>query len=365
MPTPLRPPKGASVHSSLSLLGWDDGHAQAFAPYAETHRPARVARVDRGAADVLTAESVDSAAVTWSPERALVDHRTAVAVGDWVALADGPAGLSVDVVLGRRSVLGRAVASGRSEEQVLAANLDTVLVTVPTTPEPKPGLIERLVALGWDSGAAPVVVVTKADLSPDPEGVAADAAAAAPGVEVVLVSVVAPGGLDPLRPHLAPGRTLCLVGKSGAGKSSLVNALLSADVLETQETRRDGKGRHTTTHRQLVPLPGGALLLDTPGIRGAGLAVTDTAVDQTFPEVEALVEECRFSDCAHRTEPGCAVLAALDDGTLSERRFDSWQRLQREAAWMARRTDARLRAEYARSIRLRNEEMRRAGRIRH
>jgi ribosome biogenesis GTPase len=285
-------------------------------------------------------------------------------VGDWVVVIDGGGEWRIDALLPRRTTIERADASGRSEAQVLAANVDVVLIAMPVIPEPKLGLVERMVALTWDSGATPVVVVTKADLSPDRDAIVADLAEAAPGVDVVAVSVVADGGLDMLAPYLLGDRTLCALGRSGAGKSSLVNALVGAEVLGTAEVRRDGKGRHTTTHREMHVLPTGAVIIDTPGLRGAGLWVTEEGLDRTFADIEELVAGCRFTDCAHGQEPGCAVLAAVEDGRLPKRRLDSWHKLQREARWMATRSDARLRAEARRAWVITYKEVRRSGRIR-
>jgi ribosome biogenesis GTPase len=219
-----------------------------------------------------------------------------------------------------------------------------------------------MVALAWDSGATPVVVLTKADLVADPETVAADLAASAPGADVVAVSATVPGGLAPLDAYLGTGRTLCLLGRSGAGKSTLVNALLGTEHLLTREIRSDGKGRHTTTHRELVVLPGGACLVDTPGLKGVGLWLGDDGLGRAFADIDELVPLCRFTDCRHDSEPGCAVLAAIDSGVLAERRLESWRKLQREAIWMASRTDARLRAEQSRKWRAIHQEMRRSGR---
>jgi ribosome biogenesis GTPase len=209
-----------------------------------------------------------------------------------------------------------------------------------------------------------VVVLTKADLTGEAEAISAELAECAPGVDVVAVSALADGGLDGLLPYLAPGRTVCLVGRSGAGKSTLVNALLGTELLATSDIRADGKGRHTTTHRQLVPLPTGAVLIDTPGLRGAGLWVGDEGLDRAFADVEELIPDCRFNDCQHQTEPGCAVLAAIDEGRLAARRLDSWRKLQREAEWMASRHDARLRAERRREWRILYQGLRRSGAVR-
>jgi ribosome biogenesis GTPase len=341
----------------LASLGWDAFHTAEFAPYADVAVPGRVVRVDRGAVDVLTADN-PVRVQTHSDDEPL-------AVGDWVALvATDDRQWSIETTLTRRGAIRRAVVSGESHAQVVAANIDVVLIAVPSIPEPRIGMVERMVALAWDSGATPVVVLTKADLVHDPETVAADLAASAPGVDVVAVSATTPGGLDGLAPYLTTGRTLCLLGRSGAGKSTLVNALLGTDHLATREIRSDGKGRHTTTHRELVVLPNGGCLVDTPGLKGVGLWLSDDGLDRAFADIEELVPLCRFSDCRHETEPGCAILAAIDAGTLPERRLDSWRKLQREAVWMASRTDARLRAEQSRKWRAIHQEMRRSGRAR-
>jgi len=225
-------------------------------------------------------------------------------------------------------------------------------------------MTERLVALAWDSGATPLVVLTKADLVPDPDVLADDLRASAPGVEVVVVSAARPDGLQPLAAHLATGRTFCLVGRSGAGKSTLVNGMLGEQRFATTDIRADGKGRHTTTFRELVVLPGGGILIDTPGLRGVGLWLDGDGLDRAFADVEDLALTCRFADCRHDSEPGCAVLDAVDGGTLDERRLLSWRKLQREAQWIARRTDARLRAEEARRWKAISVEMRRSRRAR-
>jgi ribosome biogenesis GTPase len=188
-------------------------------------------------------------------------------------------------------------------------------------------------------------VLTKADLVPDAAELRADVAAAAPGVEVVAISSTTGDGLDQVRAHVVAGLTLALLGPSGAGKSTLTNALVGEAVMFTRALRADGKGRHTTAHRELVLLPGGGLVVDTPGLRSVGLTDISESLDLVFAEVEGLAEQCRFGDCVHESEPGCAVRAALDSGELPQRRWESYLKLQREARWMASRHDARLRAE--------------------
>ena len=340
----------------LASLGWDAARDLEFAPYADAAVAGRVVRVDRSAVDVLTADNPlrITPAATTGP----------LAVGDWIALAVDGRQWYVDALLERRSAIRRASVRGDSAPHLLATNVDVVLVAVPAVPDPRLALAERLVALAWDSGATPLIVLTKVDLVPDPDGLADELRAAAPGVDVVAVSATTPGGMEPLRSLLAPGITYCLIGRSGAGKSTLVNSLLGEDRFDTTAIRDDGKGRHTTSFRELVLLPDGAALIDSPGLRGVGMWLDGDGLDRAFADVADLATECRFRDCSHRTEPGCAVLAAVEHGDVDERRLESWRKLQREAAWMARRTDARLRAEEARKWKAITLEMRRSRRAR-
>lgn len=309
--------------------------------------PVRVPLPGEGLVPLLGAEGVPGEAVP-------------PAVGDEVVLGAGPDGAPALVALHpRRTAVVRDGADRTSRAQVLAANVDVVLVVEHLDPDPSPGRVERLLTLAWRSGATPVVVLTKADLVPDPEGMAEEVRAVAIGADVHAVSVAAGTGLEPLRALLGPGRTLVVVGPSGAGKSTLVNALAGAEVMATGDRRADGRGRHTTVHRELVPLAGGASLIDTPGLRGVGLVADAAALDATFADVADLAGDCRFSDCAHSTEPGCAVLAAVEDGTLPARRLDSWRRLAREAAYQERRADAALAAAERKRIRHAEVEYRR------
>jgi ribosome biogenesis GTPase len=339
----------------LSRLGWDSARDDEFAPLAGDAVPARVTRVDRGLIDVITSDN---------PLRVPVQPTADLAVGDWVALTAEGRSWRVESVLSRRSAIQRAAVSGESVGQLLATNVDVMLVVVPAVPEPRLGMAERLIALAWDSGATPLVVLTKADLAPDVDAVVDDLRASAPGVEVVVVTAARPDGYAALEDHLTAGRTFCLVGRSGAGKSTLTNASLGEDRFAVKDIRSDGKGRHTTTFRELVMLPSGAVMIDTPGLKGVGLRLGGEGLDRAFSDIEDLALGCRFNDCGHDTEPGCAVQAALDDGTLAERRLHSWRKLQREAAWMARRTDARLRAEEGRRWKAVTLEMRRSRRSR-
>ena len=299
-------------------------------------RPARVARVDRASYEVLT--ETGPLRVPALPPPA--DERETPTVGDWLAL-DGDVPVAR---LARTSLLARRSASSASLVQPLAANVDVVLVCAGLHDALPVRRIERLLTLAWDSGATPVLVLTKADLCADPEDAARQAARHAPGVDVVVVTA-ATGEVAGLAPHTAAGTTLVLLGSSGAGKSTLVNALAGSDLMAVGDVRQvDGKGRHTTSSRELLLLPGGAVVIDTPGLRGVALQGSEEALARAFADVEDLAGACRFADCAHLGEPGCAVLASVQAGDLAAGRVDSWRRLQRELAFQARRSDARLAA---------------------
>lgn len=333
----------------LSSLGWDESFATAFAPYRDVDRwPARVLRADRGVCTVLGVGGTVRASLAGAVlARASRDPVALPCAGDWVVVRRWPdERCTLDAVLPRRAQIVRRTADKDSVGQVLAANIDVAAVAEPMHPSPDTGRIERLLALAWESGATPMVLLTKCDAAADPAAVADQVAEAAPGVMVLPVSAHRGDGLDALRPTVVAGRTLALLGPSGAGKSSLVNALAGAQVMATQSIRRaDGKGRHTTAYRALVPVPGGGAVLDTPGVRGVGLLDGSTGLDQAFADIAELAVDCRFADCAHDGEPGCAVLAAMDVGDLPPRRLQSWRRLQREVAYETRRRDVRLAAE--------------------
>ncbi|MFG2786350.1 ribosome small subunit-dependent GTPase A [Streptomyces sp. NPDC048419] len=347
----------SSVFSALAPYGWDEAWADEFAPYdTEGLLPGRVIRVDRGQCDVVTAGGVvraDTAFVTPN------DPMRVVCTGDWVAVEPGGNPRYVRTYLPRRTAFVRSTSSKRSEGQILAANVDHAIVAVSLAAELDLGRVERFLALAWESGAQPLVVLTKADLVPDPvtrSHLVQDVELSAPGVQVLATSAVDGDGLDVLVATVAGG-TSVLLGQSGAGKSTLANALLGAEIMEVQATRDvDGKGRHTTTTRNLLALPGGGVLIDTPGLRGVGLWDAESGVGQVFSEIEELARRCRFHDCAHDAEPGCAVLAALDSGDLPVRRLESYRKLMRENQWIVAKTDARLRADLRREWKKRGAE---------
>jgi ribosome biogenesis GTPase len=325
---------------SLQDLGWDDAFAASFEPY-DSCIPARVSAQHRGEYDVLTERGELRVRVTGRLRHEAASTAALPAVGDWVALREE----TIQAVLPRRSAFARKVAWSQTEAQVLAANLDTVFVVSGLDGDFNLRRLERYLTLAWESGASPALVLTKADLCEDVARVLFEVEQVALGVPVHVVSNVTGAGLEELSPYLAPARTIVLLGSSGVGKSTLANRLLGEELQATKEIADDGRGRHTTTGRQLIRLTGGALLVDTPGLREIQLWDADEGIQEAFADVDELAADCRFNDCAHMREPGCAVQAAIDDGRLPRERLQSYRALQRELRRLALKQDARLRSE--------------------
>jgi len=330
--------------AALAPLGWSPSRqAELDALGRPVAIPARVGRVDRGACVAVTAAG---------PVRV---EAPGLVAGDWIALEEG----RLAAVLARRSLLSRRAAGRPDAEQAIAANIDVVAVVHGLDRPLRDRRLHRALALAWDSGATPVVVLAKADLDDDAASRALDAEVAF-GVDALAVSASTGAGLDALAARVRPDRTLVLVGESGAGKSTLVNALAGREALATGAVRDgDAKGRHTTTARHLVPLPGGGALIDTPGVRELGLWGSREGVRAAFADIAALAEGCRFGDCRHDGEPGCAVAAAVAAGELDPLRLDSHRDLVREMASLARRQDERAwRAHDRRGSRMAREAVR-------
>jgi len=333
---------------SLAHLGFGPALAAEFEPYEETGlAPGRVTVEHRGALVPLTAEGE-----VWAGVPGRLRHRAASpidlpAVGDWVAYrGGGPEGRAViEAVLPRRTAFVRKTAGLESVEQVIAANIDVIFCVTSLIDDLNARRLERYLTLAWESGAEPVVVLTKADLCTKIDAAVAHVSGVTFGVPVHVVSAVTGEGVEELGAHIAGGRTGTLVGSSGVGKSTLVNRLWGAERLATAAVRSDGRGRHTTTHRELVALPGGGCLIDTPGMRELVLWDAEEGLDRAFEDVDDLARQCRFNDCRHGTEPGCAVREAIATGALDAARLESYRHLQRELRYLEIRHDARARSE--------------------
>lgn len=369
--------QSSSSSHPLAAYGWDDDWAAEFVPYAaQGLLPGRVVRVDRGQCDIVTPRGTVRADTAFVVPR---DPMRIVCTGDWAAVDPEGDPRFVRTLLPRRTAFVRSTSSKRSEGQVLATNVDHIVICVSLAVELDLGRVERFLALAMssaggdallsdgasagDGAAETLVVLTKADLVPDAATLSylvQDVEGLAPGVQVLPVSSATGEGVDVFA-AIVSGGTSVLLGASGAGKSTLANTLLGHDEMEVQATRdMDGKGRHTTTTRNLLVLPSGGVLIDTPGLRGVGLWDAETGVGQVFSEIEELAERCRFHDCGHEAEPGCAVQAAIEDGSLPERRFDSYRKLLRENQRIVAKTDARARSEIRRDWKRKGAEGRAA-----
>ena len=317
----------------LASLGWDALFEEKF---KQTARPGEVpARVlaDFGA-DYLVHDGVEA-------RRAAARH-VDPAVGDWVGIDRDLIGSIVE----RRTVFSRQGAgTEKTKRQVLAANVDVTFVVAAAT-DVNVRRVERYLTIAWQSGAVPLVVLTKADLAIDSDGMRHELESVAPGTDVIVTSSVSGEGLHQIESRLRPHRTGVLLGPSGAGKSTLINSIVGAEVMRTREIHSaSGQGRHMTSHRELVQLPGGGMIIDTPGLREAQLWEGEEALADVFDDIQQLASRCRFNDCSHVSEPGCAIKAALAEGTLDAERLASYRKLQRELRSIAARSDARLRAD--------------------
>ncbi len=326
------------------LGGWSTTCEQAFAPWAEADfEVGRVALEHRGAYRLLTPTGDLSAEVAGQFRHQAEGMQAFPAVGDWVVMQRQNEGTHavIHAVLPRKSEFVRKMAGGKTEAQVVAANVDTVFLVCGLDGDFNLRRLERYLVAAWESGAVPVIVLNKADTCDHLADCLDQVESIAIGVPVHTVSAVTGAGLEQLLPYLAPGQTIALIGSSGVGKSTLTNHFLGDQFQTTQAVREDdSRGRHTTTGRHLLPLPTGALLIDTPGMRELQLWSTSEGLEATFADIEALAEDCRFRDCRHQGEPGCAVAAAIAAGDLSGDRLHSYHKLEREQQWIDQRQNA-------------------------
>ena len=332
---------------TIEQLGWGPAYAEPFEEYAAAGMAAARVVIEHRGAYVLQGDGDQ-----WAEMSGRLRHlaRSPIdwpAVGDWVAHSNDPSAerAQIQAVLPRTSVMVRRAAGRETVEQVIAANVDVLFLVSSLNGDLNPQRMERYLTLAWESGASPVVVLTKADLCADVDSALALVEAVTFGVPTHVTSAPTGEGFDEVRAHLDGNRTGAAVGSSGVGKSTLINNLLGDERLTTREIRADGRGRHTTTHRELVVLPGGGCIIDTPGMRELQLWDSAEGLERAFEDVEELAAECRFNDCLHETEPGCAVRAAIADGRLDGGRLDSYRKLQRELAFMQAKDDKRARSE--------------------
>lgn len=330
---------------SLQQLGWNDFFQSQLVEIPPEHILGRVAGEQRGAYLLFTERGPLDATVAGRFMHEADGRGDFPAVGDWVLARPlpGEAKAVIQSVLPRRSKLSRKSAGERTDEQIMAANVDTVFLVAALNSELNIRRIERYLAVIWDSGARPAIILNKVDLTGEARALASRVAVVAPGVEVHLTSAVTGDGVEAVRPYVGEGQTVVFVGSSGVGKSSLVNRLLDADQQAVHDVRQDGKGRHTTTTREMLAIPGGGLIIDTPGLRELQLWDAEAGMGQAFADIEEIAQECPFSDCGHRAEPGCAVQAAIDEGRLDFGRLESFRKLQREQVYIDSKKDVNLR----------------------
>jgi ribosome biogenesis GTPase / thiamine phosphate phosphatase len=330
---------------ALTELGWHAGLDAAFRSFAAAgFEPARVAVAYGATFRVYTQDGEELADLAGRLRHEATGRRDLPAVGDWVAvkrttIEGGRA--TIHGVVPRKSLFSRKAAGDETTEQIVAANVDTVFLVTGLDRDFNLRRIERYLVMSWESGASPVIVLNKADLADDVDQRRDEVRAIALGVPILVMSARERTGLEQLDEYLQAGQTIAVLGSSGVGKSTLINRLLGEDRLRTNEVRdSDQRGRHTTTHRELVRLPGGALLIDTPGMRELQLWSADTGVAEAFDDIAVLGRDCHFADCAHETEPRCAVKQAVAEGRLDAARLASYHKLQKELSWLAVRQDA-------------------------
>ncbi len=332
---------------NLDSLGWESCFSRQVENMKQGFVPARVARENRG--EYLLYSQHGELTAHYGITRHKAEERSSIpVVGDWVMVEarpdDGKA--IIKQLLDRKSAFSRKEAWTRTEEQVIAANIDTVFIVCGLDADFQPRRVERYLTQVWNCGAVPVIILNKMDICLGWEELKEEIESIAFGVPVHAISAFENRGTEELSPYLKKGSTVTLVGSSGVGKSTLINSLLGEDRMKVKDTRQsDGRGQHTTTHRELIILPSGALLIDTPGMRELQLWSTGENVESVFRDIEELAEECRFRDCTHNSEPGCAVRKAIENGVLEEKRFENYLKLLKEQKYLERKQNVKARLE--------------------
>lgn len=334
----------------LKDLGWNGRFANEYSPYSDLFDIGRVAVQYKNLYKVYSEKGELLASVSGKMSYETTGRQDYPAVGDWVLLgktAGEEDRTIIHGILTRKSRFSRKTAGRTVEEQVIAANIDIVFICMSMNQNFNLRRMERYITLAWDSGAVPVVILTKADLAAEPEEMTEAARDAACGVEVFAVSCIDKSGLAEVRELIAPGTTVAFLGSSGVGKSTLINELLGEERQFTREIRfEDGRGKHTTTNRELIVLPGGGIVIDTPGMRELHVLDVDESIGTAFDDIEYFSSMCRFGDCSHTVEPGCAVREAMASGQLDEGRFENYLKLKKEAGYIERKTDVKANMEY-------------------